>query len=236
MKRDRVRDQLLELITGRAGGEALPSERELCEQLGVSRPTLRSAIDELARAGLVVRQQGRGTFTSPQRITQALTPIAASSFHVPPAEGNWLSKILQFEAKPAGPRLGQRLQISPADLVQHIVRLRTVDDEPIGIENLHLPAKLVPDLKQADLESGSFYQLLRMRYELVVTDATQTIEPTVTDTTEAELLGVPAYAPALLFERTARSAGGRTVEFTRSIYRGDRYRITSELKFDNTSG
>jgi GntR family transcriptional regulator len=75
-----------------------------------------------------------------------------------------------------------------------------------------------------------------MRYEIVATTAVQITEPTVTDASESELLGVPEYAPALLFERTTRDAAERVFEYTRSIYRGDRYRITSHLRFDRTSG
>jgi GntR family transcriptional regulator len=106
----------------------------------------------------------------------------------------------------------------------------------MAIERIQLPAAFVPGLAAADLESGSLYQLLRVRYEIVVTDAVQTIEPTVTDATEAELLGVPRYAPALMFGRTTRDTHGRTVEYARSIYRGDRYRITTHLRFDSASG
>ena len=59
---------------------------------------------------------------------------------------------------------------------------------------------------------------------------TQTIEPTVTNEEEAEVLGVPLHAPAFLFERTSTSSGGEVVEFVRSIYRGDRYRLVTELR------
>lgn len=69
-----------------------------------------------------------------------------------------------------------------------------------------------------------------------MSDAVQTIEPSVTDADEAELLEVPVFAPMLLFERTTRDVTGRVVEFARSVYRGDRYRITSKLRFDSSSG
>ncbi len=77
---------------------------------------------------------------------------------------------------------------------------------------------------------------MRLRYEVVATDAVQTTEPTVTDAIEAERLEVPLHAPALLFERTTRDSTDRVIEYTRSIYRGDRYRITTHLKFDHNSG
>jgi GntR family transcriptional regulator len=232
MKRERVREYLLDLIESRAPGASIPPERELCRQLGVSRPTLRAAVDELARAGLLIRQQGRGTFTNRTKVTQNLQ----GSFFVPPADGDWTSRVLSFETTAAGARLGARLRCSPGEPVLHAARLRLVDDEPMAIERLHLPARLVAGLRPADLESGNFYQLLRMRYEVVVADAVQSIEPTVTDTDESTLLTVPLHSPALLFERTTRDLTGQIVEYTRSIYRGDRYRLTSHLTFDSTSG
>jgi GntR family transcriptional regulator len=235
VKRVQVREQLLSLIEAREPGELIPSERELSEQLGVSRPTLRAAVDDLAEAGLLVRRHGRGTFVSNRKVTQELTPTS-TDFYVPPAEGDWQSRVIAFETAPAGARLGHRLRVSPSEPVLSITRLRLVDSEPMAVEQLQVPAALVPRLAARDLESGSFYQLLRVRYGIVVTDAVQILEPTVTDATEAELLGVPRYAPALTFERTTRDSTGRVVEYARSIYRGDRYRITTQLRFDSASG
>jgi len=106
----------------------------------------------------------------------------------------------------------------------------------MAIERILVPRDLVPDITTAGFESGSFYEPLRPRYEIVPATAVQIIEPTVTDAGESGLLGVPQHSPALLFERTTRDDGGRVIEYTRSIYRGDRYRITSHLTFDHTSG
>jgi len=236
MKRAQVRDQLRDLINARQPGEALPSERDLSEQLGVSRPTLRAAIEDLTRDGLLIRQQGRGTFTSPRKVLQELAPTATGDFNVPPAAGEWRSRVVTFELEPAGARLGRRMQLSPGDMLVNVVRVRIVDDEPMAIERILLPAAIVPAIAPADFEHGSLYQLLRIRYEVVVRDAVQTTEPTVIDAEESALLGVPLHAPALLFERTTKDSTGRIVEYTRSIYRGDRYRITTHLTFDHNSG
>jgi GntR family transcriptional regulator len=100
----------------------------------------------------------------------------------------------------------------------------------MAIEVLHVPQRIAPELKRRDLEGQSFYDLLAARYGTVVVAGTQTIEPTVTNEEEAEVLGVPLHAPAFLFERTSTSEGGEVVEFVRSIYRGDRYRLVTELR------
>jgi GntR family transcriptional regulator len=98
----------------------------------------------------------------------------------------------------------------------------------MAIETLHLPQALVPGLSAKDL-TGSLYELLRGRYEIEIASGTQTIEPTVTDEDESAALGVPLHSPAFLFERTSRDQHDRTVEFVQSVYRGDRYRIVTEL-------
>ncbi|MET0136573.1 MAG: winged helix-turn-helix domain-containing protein, partial [Kibdelosporangium sp.] len=89
MKRAEVRERLRKLIDSRQPGEVLPSERNLSEELGVSRPTLRAAMSDLARDGLLVREHGRGTFTGVRKISQELAPTPTGEFNVPPADGTW---------------------------------------------------------------------------------------------------------------------------------------------------
>ncbi len=100
----------------------------------------------------------------------------------------------------------------------------------MAIETLHVRRVAVPGLTADDLEQHSFYELLEDRYgDRDRRAATQTIEPTVTNEEESDALGVPLHSPAFLFERTTRTASGEIVEYVRSIYRGDRYRLVTEL-------
>ena len=108
-------------------------------------------------------------------------------------------------------------------------RLRLADQDAMAIELLHVRASLVPGLTAEDLERSSFYDLLVSRYEIEIVGGTQTVEPTVTNDEESAALGVPLHSPALLFERVTRSSEGDVVEFTSSTYRGDRYRLVTEL-------
>lgn len=232
MRRTEVQQRLRELIGTIAPGDALPSERDLSGELGASRPTVRAAIEELAREGLLVRRHGRGTFTSPRKISQEVPSTA----YLPPADGEWASEVLEFGTAPAGPRLGPRLRVSPGADVVRALRRRLVDGEPIALEEIHIPRSIVPGLSRDDFAGGSLYRHLRDRHGVVPAEASQTTEPTVTDGTESRLLGVPLHSPALLFERTTRDTGGRLIEFARSVYRGDRYRITQHLKLGPESG
>jgi GntR family transcriptional regulator len=113
--------------------------------------------------------------------------------------------------------------------VLFVRRLRLADDEPMALEELHVPATVAPGLTGADLEGRSFYELLDQRFGNPVVSGTQTVEPALAGAEEAELLGIPAGAPVFLFERTSRVRGGGVAEFVRSVYRGDRYRIVVDI-------
>ena len=110
-----------------------------------------------------------------------------------------------------------------------VTRLRLADRETMAIETLHVREALVPGLSADDLERHSFYELLHGTYGVEIVGGTQTIEPTVTNEDESQALGVPLHSPAFVFERVTRSPAGEIVEYVRSIYRGDRYRIVTEL-------
>ena len=117
-----------------------------------------------------------------------------------------------------------------------ISRLRLADRETMAIETLHVRESLVPGLTAATSSSQSFYEILQGRYGIEIVGGLQTIEPTVTNEEESAALGVPLHSPAFLFERTTRAANGEIVEFVRSIYRGDRYRLVTELNRREPAG
>ena len=139
------------------------------------------------------------------------------------------SRTLEPQGRPAGARLGRILHVSPSEPIVAAKRLRLADNETMAIEELHVREALVSGLTGRDLEERSFYALLRDRYGIVIAGGDQAIEPTVTNEEESNALGVPLHSPAFLFERVTRDAKGSVIEYVRSIYRGDRYRIISEL-------
>jgi GntR family transcriptional regulator len=226
-KQSATRQQVLDLIERLGVGTAIPSERQLSADLGVSRLTLRAALDDLAREGYVVRRRGSGTYVQQPKISQELT---MTSFSEDMRRRGMVpgSRTLSLETQLAGARLGRLLHVSPSEEILVIKRLRLADGAPMAIETLHLPRTLVPGLEAKDL-GGSFYELYRDRYGIVIASGTQAIEPTVTNEEESKALAVPLHSPAFLFERTSRDQDGRAVEYVQSVYRGDRYRIVTEL-------
>ena len=223
-----TRQRVLELIDQLQVGQAIPSERRLSSELGISRLTVRAALDDLVRDGYLERRHGAGTFVSEPKIAQQLT---LTSFSEDMRRRGMVagSRTIELREIHAGAAVGRALNISPDARVMLIRRLRLADGEPMALETLHVPAAVVPGLTREVLENSSFYDLLEREYGVVIANGTQTIEPTVTNEEESELLTVPLHSPAFLFERTSRSDEGETVEFVRSLYRGDRYRLVAEL-------
>jgi GntR family transcriptional regulator len=223
-----TRQRVLELIDQLQVGQAIPSERRLSSDLGISRLTVRAALDDLVRDGYLERRQGSGTFVSEPKIAQQLT---LTSFSEDMRRRGMVagSRTIELRETHAGAAVGRALNVSPDARVVLIRRLRLADGEPMALETLHVPATLVPGLTREQLEDSSFYELLEREYGVVIGTGMQSIEPTVTNEEESELLGVPLHSPAFLFERTSRTEDGETVEFVRSLYRGDRYRLVAEL-------
>jgi GntR family transcriptional regulator len=227
-KQRETRESVLELIEGLGVGDAIPSERQLGIDLGVSRLTVRAALDGLVREGYLVRRRGAGTFVAEPKVAKG---IDINSFSDDMRERGMVpaSRTLDLRVIPAGARMGRILHVSPSESVVAVKRLRLADGEPMAIELLHVRQSLVPGMTATDLEQNSFYDLLASRYDLSIIGGSQTIEPTVTNEEESDALGVPLHSPALLFERVTRSSSGDVVEFTSSTYRGDRYRLVTEL-------
>jgi GntR family transcriptional regulator len=227
-KQRETRDSVLELIESLDVGSAIPSERQLSVDLEVSRLTVRAALDELVREGYLVRRQGAGTFVAAPKVAKGMD-VSSFSEDMRARGLTPASRTLELNVVPAGARLGRLLHVSPSEPIVAARRLRLADGEPMAIELLHARASLVPGLSSADLEVNSFYELLTDRYGIEIAGGTQTVEPTVTNDDESAALGVPLHSPALLFERITRTAGGEVIEFTSSTYRGDRYRLVTEL-------
>ena len=233
-KQREAREQVLELIESLEVGDAIPAERVLSQELGVSRLTLRAALDELVREGRLTRRRGAGTFVAEPKVAKGMT-ITSFSDDMRQRGLTPGSRTLEFATIPAGARLGRILHVSPSEPVLSIKRLRLADDEPMAVELLHVREALFPGLTARRLEESSFYDLLETSYEIEIVGGTQTVEPTVTNDEESRILGVPLHSPALLFERVTRAASGDVVEYTSSTYRGDRYRIVTEISVGGAS-
>ena len=227
-KHQQVRRRLDEVMAQLGVGEPLPAGRDLAADFGVARMTLRRVVDALVEEGRLIRRQGAGTFVSPRRLDQRLSATSFSDDMRsrglrPGARTLWARQV------PAGMLLASVLGVLTTSPVLHVRRLRTADDEPMAVEDLHVPVDVVPGLDGDALVDASFYAVLADRFGLRIAAGTQTVAPCLVSPEDAAVLDVAEGSPAFLFERTSRLEDGRAVEFVRSVYRGDLYRIVVDI-------
>lgn len=221
-KYETVRRRLMEVIQGgMRPHEPLPSERDLMQRYGVSRMTVRQAVEMLADEGLVYRVRGSGTFVAESR--KIVKSLRLSSFsedirarHMQPG-----SRLLARQTVPADADVARDLFLEPGTPVIHLERLRTADGEPMCLENVWVPERLVPELAEQEEVDSLYSWLARAGADPEYAD--QTIRATVVNVAAAELLGVPPHSPALEIFRITHDTRGRAVERAASIYRADRY-------------
>lgn len=223
-----VRERITGLLEDLNVGDLIPPERVLAEDSKVSRLTVRRAVDDLVRDGVLTRKQGSGTYVARPTLKQSPN---ASSFSITMRQRGLTpsTTVLGVETMEAGPQLSWRLHVAPSEPVLVIRRLRLADEEPVAVARTHLVAALVPDFPAEELQTRSLYAILADHYQVKVSGGRQTVEPTATSTEDRELLQVPPYAPAFLFRTTTHTPDGVTVEFTRTLFRGDRYLLSAEL-------
>jgi GntR family transcriptional regulator, N-acetylglucosamine utilization regulator len=213
----------------------LPSERELCELFGISRITVRQALDQLVAEGRLVRSHGRGTFVAVSPLRKELllvgfTEDMLSRHHRPGA------RVLRFEAVPPPPPVARELQIGPGQLVVVLKRLRLSDGAPMAVETVYAPQQLFPGLLEQDFENRSFYGLLRRHYGVRPAKASQSWQAVACPRPDAKLLEIRTGSPVLQIRRTTYDAGGRPFEYLESFFRGDRYIYCAELRDEASEG
>lgn len=213
-------------------GAQVPSERELCEQFGISRITVRQALAELVADGRLNRTQGRGTFVAYPRIEQRLSGLTSFTQDMQVRGKHPASQVLRAECLPAQPHVVRALKIKLSDRLVVLKRLRLADGEPVAVETAYLPDERLHGLLGDDLARRSLYDLLNKKYHIQPTRAEQQLEATACPAAEAKLLGVRKGAPALHIHRTTYDQDGRPFELVESYYRGDKYTFFAELRCD----
>ncbi len=210
-------------------GERLPPERHLAESLGVSRMTVRQALGELERDGLLRRVVGRagGTFVCEPKVERdpaASGGLSAELRRQGLAAG---AELISVEVGAAGRRAAAALGLGRGGPVVVIVRLRLAGGRPLAVERSSLPARLFPDLEDMDL-GGSLYDLMDEGFGLRPGQSGRAAGDDGGATVRCAIARVKRGAPMLLVERIAYAADGTPVEFARDRFRGDRTRIVVE--------
>lgn len=207
----------------------IPTERQLCEIYNVSRITVRQALEEIEREGLLYRKQGKGTFVTAPKLEQRLSKFYSFSEEIAKMGYIPSSKMLVFSIVRADDIVAKYLSIDKDTLVYRIKRLRLSSNEPFAVEISYIPYDMFKDLNENEITSSGLYNTLKQKYYINMDEAVETFEAVLINSEDAKFLKIKTNSPGLLLERFT-NAEGKTIEYCRSIIRGDRYKYKVILR------
>ena len=206
----------------------LPSERELCDIYGLSRITIRQALQELEHEGYIYKQHGIGTFVAPKSYNQNLAQLYSFTEEMEKLGKIPTTAVLSFSVIAVDERLAKKMQLKPLDEVYKVVRLRLADGKPLMHETSYLPREVFPNLTEDDLKERPMYDVFHEDYQIGLTNATERFSAVLIRKEEAEYLDALASQPAMLIKRYAYY-NEKLIEYTNSVARGDKFAYTVEL-------
>jgi len=208
-------------------GHPLPSEHELCAAYGASRTTIRGALNWLEKQGLVVRRQGSGTFYRSPSLAKHLGSVVDFHTEALKAGRRPRTRVLSLIVRPPSP--AEASVFGPEDArggITELRRLRSLDGEPGVLQRSYLSAALLGRVTAGQLHDKSLYGFLAQRRGVTIHSIEETLEPALAEGEDAELLRVAPGTPVFRSHRMARDAGGRLVELSDNLIRGDIYHFT----------
>lgn len=215
-------------------GDKIPTEMELTESLKVSRPTIRQAMVNLKRAGLIEVKRGSGTFVKTKDFEEPVLGIRSYTDEAIKKGYTPLTKILSIKIIKPDLELKEIMQLIDNQTVTEIKRLRYLDNEPTAIDVSYIPSRFVPNISKGDFkeigQEQSLYNLLKTKYGLILSHGEETIDSTIVNLDEAKLLLMKDKSPINLRRRLVYTQKDELVLYMRAIYK-TRYRIKLEGPF-----
>lgn len=223
-------DQLVDILSEKIeheyrSGDLIPSERELSERYGLSRTTVRLALQELERLGLVVRQHGRGTFVA-DRSAQTTNLMQAYSFteQMRDMGRDPLTTILEFSEVEADKNLVEHMNVRLGERLFKIKRLRSADAMPMMVERTFLPARKFLTLRRPMLEQKPLYDIIEQDFHEKINVAEEEFFASIARPADAHMLDISEGAPVLDLVRTTYNVHNEIVEYTLSVARADQFK------------
>jgi len=183
-------------------GSSIPSERELIESFGVSRITIRKAIDELVSKGFLTKVQGKGTYVKSGIHRQNLFSLTSCKNDIVNQGMIPSTIVIKAIVEKPNEELQDALELTEDDMVFTLERVYYADDIPVNYTITHLPLKLFPEIDKIDFKNKSLYETLENKYATKLIEATRTVEAILPEKKIAEMLGLNATSPVLLFKAT----------------------------------
>ena len=209
-------------------GDALPSEREMSEIFSVNRLTVRKALEQLIRDGIICQIPGKGTFVEKPKFDQRLLVMTSFTDAIQREGHTPGSRLLDLSGITPRPSIRKALELSKEDQVLQTRRLRLIDDEPFSIAASYIPMEYGRQIRMGDFGEKSLYGLLKECCGLIMSKTQCSLEAVAADAASAEILQISAGAPLFLMTGTTRAQNGIIAEYFRVLYRGDRLRFSTE--------
>ena len=212
-------------------GTFLPSEKELAQEYGVSRITVRNALKLLKQRNLIEKKKGAGSFVKPQLIDQPLSTVIYFDQDVKRFGHEPSSTVLRNAITYADTHIACSMGIEENTKMICVVRLRFADSEPLCLEMAYLLYDRCPGVLGRDFSSSSLRRYLENEYGIIWTTASQKIYASPASPEIAPLLNLKRNDPVLYIERVSLCQNGLPGEYLAAYYRGDRYYLTANLAY-----
>ncbi|MEO8356625.1 MAG: GntR family transcriptional regulator [Chloroflexota bacterium] len=204
-------------------GEAMPGEWDLAEFYGVSRLTVRRALDELVRQNWLEKKHGVGTFVRQPTMASIAAGRLSFTEQMRAIGREPGSRLIGQNVVSATDKIARALRISEGDPILEITRVRLADDIPILLETACLSTGRFPTLESHDWsQDESLYKVLKDEYQISISSMDHTIKPVALTETEARYLKARAGTPAILSQIVAYTPAGEPVEYAWSVSNGDK--------------
>lgn len=210
-------------------GSPIPSERDLSAMYGLSRMTVRHAIDRLVSTGLLYRVNGKGTYVSEPKVKFKALSLAGLREQTINIGYSPSAKLLGIERVLANQKVASVLKVEENVPLFLIERVMYGNNIPLGLHRSYIPIHLCPDLDKMDLSNQSLYTILRENYGIFIQRASETLETTLSTPRESLLLNVSPGSPMFLLRITMFDAKEQPIEFVKVIFRGDRVQLSLDL-------
>jgi GntR family transcriptional regulator len=210
-------------------GDQLPTEDSLIVRFGVSRITVRRAIQNLVNRGLVEIRRGKGTFVAAPKFTQELKELSGFVEDMQAIGRKPTARVMGREIVTANATVAQQLALTRGERVVRIRRVRLADGVPVSFDETHLPLEIGRRIITDDLKVEPIFSLLERKYNVPLIEAEYKLDAVAAESEVARALKIKAQSPILRIERTSYSTGSRPVDYETLHYRGDLVRFVTRL-------
>lgn len=234
MPRQPLYSQVEDAIAARIGddlhpGDRLPTEDELIRQFAVSRITVRHAVQNLVARGLIVTEQGRGTFVARARIEQPLTALTGFVEDMEAIGLGASARVVTSERRTVDRETAEALGQPVGSAARFIERVRLAEGRPVSFDQTWLPEEIGARVAAEDLSEEPIFKLLEERFGIPLIEATYRLEATTADTDLAARLETEPGASVLRVVRTTYTTGQRPIDHELLHYLGDLVSFTTKL-------